>query len=214
MVGLGRAPPVPLVTADCDGMLRAISLSEWTYLTWSMNGMSTLRPGVRMRLNLPNRSTTHASWCGTNLMTWCTAAPHSALLRPPPRQLPAASRAGNDRGARTRAYRVDRIGPRRVPRVAHNPAAEDGRCQGDHTRRSPGGQAGRSGRPGAGQRGRGHGGGGGHRRRVLVLRGAGAAPSPAMTSRGMTSSIAARPSIPPCATRARATRWIEASSRA
>jgi len=65
-----RAPGhVPCVTADCGGISRAISLSDWTCLICSMNGSSTLSPGESVRLNLPKRSMIHASCWGTNLTT-------------------------------------------------------------------------------------------------------------------------------------------------
>ena len=43
----------------------ACSLSEWMYAIRSTSGMRKCRPGVRIRLNLPNRSITHADCCGT-----------------------------------------------------------------------------------------------------------------------------------------------------
>jgi len=71
-----RAPGhVPCVTADCGGISRAISLSDWTYLICSMNGSSTLSPGESVRLNLPKRSMIHASCWGTNLTT-CVCVCH------------------------------------------------------------------------------------------------------------------------------------------
>lgn len=44
----------------------AVSFSDLTYAIRSMKGMRTARPGSRMRLNFPMRSTIHAVCCGTN----------------------------------------------------------------------------------------------------------------------------------------------------
>ena len=50
------------------GISRATSFKLFTYAMRSRNGMRMARPGSRMRLNFPMRSTIHAVCCGTKRM--------------------------------------------------------------------------------------------------------------------------------------------------
>src|SRR5690606_6711548 len=65
---LARMTALSLVMTSCSGMSRMMSLVVTLYDTLLKMGLMTERPGFNTALNLPRRSTTHSSPCGTMRM--------------------------------------------------------------------------------------------------------------------------------------------------